>query len=234
MATNPSPASQETYDATSEGKRLSEESVIKGTGFGWAHWFNILDDFSAKEKSHKEIAAWLLANHNITQWWAQGVTTHYELEHGLREFRQRSKGYGTSVSRTISTTLQKAWDAWADPKVLSQWFTTNAEQEFVVGGRYSNGDGDSGMYKCITPLKHIRFTWESKHHEQGSDVVLEFRERDDGKVRIELTHEKLKSKKDADDLKEGWSWAMDCLKLYLETGSKIQFEEWQFQKAGKI
>jgi len=217
----------------SNSKSISEESVTKATGFGLDHWFKTLDAWRASEKTHKEIAAWLHNAQSVAAWWSQMITVEYERARGMRQLHERCSGFAISVSRTISTSLIRAWEAWADPKVLSQWFTTGAVQEFVVGGAYSNNDGDHGTFKCITILKHIRFSWESKHHAPGSDVVLEFRDRGDGKVRIELTHEKLRSKKDAEDLKEGWSWAMDCLKLFLETGEKITFEEWEKKNLSK-
>ena len=155
------------------------------------------------------------------------VTVEYERKRGLRQVNERSKGFGTSVQRTVKTTIDRAWNAWADPAELSSWFTTNAQQDFIEGGRYSNGDNDSGEFKRIVNHKLIRFTWEQKHHQPGSEVEVTFNERVDGKVVIRLQHEKLAIKKDTDDLKEGWSWAMDSLKSYLETGKKITWEEWK-------
>lgn len=39
--------------------RLSEQSVLNGTGKGWKHWFAVLDKFGCKEKGHKEAAKFL-------------------------------------------------------------------------------------------------------------------------------------------------------------------------------
>ena len=36
----------------------------------------------------------------------------------------------------------------------------------------------------------------------------------------------LKTKKDRENTKEGWSWAMDSLKSYLETGEPVRHEDW--------
>lgn len=45
-----------------------------------------------------------------------------------------------------------------------------------------------------------------------------------------LSHEKLSSKAEVEDLREGWSWAMDSLKSYLETGKSISWKEWKKTK----
>ena len=43
---------------------------------------------------------------------------------------------------------------------------------------------------------------------------------------IRLRHSKLKTKKDSENLKQGWSWALDSLKSYLETGQPIRHSDW--------
>jgi uncharacterized protein YndB with AHSA1/START domain len=211
---------------SSSPKRLSEESVTKGTGKSWAYWFDILDAYG-RDKSHQDRAEFLATAHTLSGWWAQSVAIHYEWERGLRANRERSTGFGVSVRRTIDAPVQRIWDAWADPAIHSRWFTTDVEMDFIEGGSFINKDGDSGVFKRIVPLKRIRFTWASLYHEPGSEVTLEFTSKSDARATLELTHSKLASQKDADDLQEGWSWALDCLKLFLETGKTISFEAWK-------
>lgn len=131
------------------------------------------------------------------------------------------------VHAMVSASPVRAWDAWADAVELNRWFTTNAVQEFRVGGRYENGDHDCGTFLAIEPMSRIRFTWEQKIHHPGSEVEVRFLPRGDGECEVQIVHEKLAAEKEVADLTEGWTWALDSLKSYLETGRAIGFDEWK-------
>lgn len=206
---------------------ISDTSLARSTGQSKSFWFDLLDGWGAKDKPHQEIALYLSREHNLSDWWSQMVTVEYERARGLRDFRERSDGYAVDVSRTITASAQAAWQAWSDPAVHSQWLTTSVEIDFREGGEYRNADGDVCVYKRIIPGKLIRFTWASLHHQPGSEVTITFNPKPKGKVMIGLGHTKLASKQDSDDLREGWSWALDSLKAFLETGKGVGWEEWK-------
>jgi len=206
---------------------ISDDSVKAKTGKTWTEWFAELDLFGGVEKGHKAMAVFLKEERGLTAWWSQMVTVQYERERGMRDVNERPEGFAMSVSRTIAVPLEKAWNAFALASELNQWFTTGAAQEFEEGGRYTNNDGDGGTFKRIVPMKRIRFTWEQKIHQPGSEVEVTFASKGDQKTAIVLTHEKLHSKEEVEDLREGWSWAMDSLKSYLETGKNISWDSWK-------
>jgi uncharacterized protein YndB with AHSA1/START domain len=210
---------------------ITDESVQAKTGRNWSEWLKVLDDFGGKEKGHKAMAKYLLEVQGLTPWWSQMVTVQYERSRGLRAVNERPKGFGVSVSRTVACPLEKAWNAWAEAQDLSRWFTTQAKQDFREGGRYENADKDSGTFLRIVPMKRIKFTWEQSKHRAGSEVEVTFEPTKTGKVRMVLSHEKLASQKEVEDLREGWSWAMDSLKSYLETGKPIAWKDWKAARA---
>jgi uncharacterized protein YndB with AHSA1/START domain len=206
---------------------ISDESVRAKTGKTWGEWFQVLDEFGGKEKGHKAMAKHLSEAHGVGAWWAQSVTVQYERERGMREVNERPAGFGLSVSRTVAVPVEKAWDAWAEAAQLERWFTTGAKQDFREGGRYENADRDAGEFRRIVPHKRIRFTWEQPKHQPGSVVEVRFEAKNPEKTGIVLSHEKLSSKEEVEDLREGWTWAMDSLKSYLETGEPIRWEDWK-------
>ena len=136
------------------------------------------------------------------------------------------KTFNATVQRTVRTSRQRCWHAWANTAQLSHWFTTSAWQEFRVGGRYENSDGDSGVFLEIVPDKLLRFTWENRRHQPGSEVSVSFAVSGSSGAIIRLQHRKLKNKRDAVKLKQGWNWAMDSLKSFLETGRPISHSDW--------
>jgi len=199
----------------------SDESVERATGRKWASWFALLDAEKAAGMSHKEIAVHLHSKHGLGSWWAQTVTVEYERARGRREVHQKPSGFETSVSRTIAVPCDEAWGAFAEAKHLSKWFTKKAKQSFRVGGRYSNGDGDGGVFLAIDAPRRLRFTWEQPKHAAGSVVEVTITPKDAGRCVVRVTHGRLASQAEVTDLNPAWSGAMDSLKEYLETGKAL-------------
>jgi uncharacterized protein YndB with AHSA1/START domain len=206
---------------------ISDDAVEAKTGKRWKQWFAVLDRWNAPEKGHKETAKYLATKHRISPWWSQTVTVRYEQERGLREIGQRSVGdFQVSVQRTIRTSRKKAYEACTDPRILSKWFTRAAKAQLRVGGAYSNTDGDQGTFLRLEPSKRVSFTWDNPKHCPGTTVEITFAARDGGRTAIRVQHTKIRTKPEREEMKEGWSWAMDSLKSYLETGKPIRHEDW--------
>ena len=129
--------------------------------------------------------------------------------------------------KIVNATDKEAFEAFTEPDHLSRWFTTRAEAELVEGGRYSNADGDKGEYLSIDPPKRVVFTWDNEKHCPGTVVEVTFTGKEDGVVEISLEHAKLSSDVDLHDMNTGWSWALESLRSYLETGKPTPFEQWQ-------
>lgn len=130
--------------------------------------------------------------------------------------------------RFVEAPIGEIWRAFSDAERLSHWFTSDAEHEFRVGGRYSNGDGDRGEYLDIIPESRIRFTWEQPDYAPGSTVAIDILpagEDGEEKWAIQVTHEGIACD-DQSDLDVGWNWALDSLIRYLQAGIGLSFEEW--------
>ncbi len=213
---------------------ITDDAVRAKTGRTWGEWLAVLDAFGGKEKGHKLMAKFLKEEQGLTAWWSQMVTVQYERERGMREVNERPKGFAVSVSRTVDCPLERVWAAWAEADAMNRWFTTGAKLDFREGGRFENADKDAGTYLRIVPMKRIKFTWEQPQHQPGSQVEVTFSTGNNGKSQVVLTHEKLSSKDEVEDLREGWSWAMDSLKSFLETGEPIAWKVWKAARVAKV
>lgn len=210
---------------------MSDEAVRAKTGKGWSEWFAILDAHG-NERGHTERACYLNQKCGLSDWWSQSVAVEYERHRGLRVMNQKCDGkFQVSVSRVISASVERAWEAWSTEKGMDGWFSGRTKQEFRVGGRYENGDNDSGEFRVIVPNDRIRFTWEQKQHQPGSVVDVRFTPNGAAKCQVVIQHNDLANDAEAKDLKEGWSWAIDSLKSFLESGKPIRFDDWRAAKA---
>jgi uncharacterized protein YndB with AHSA1/START domain len=210
----------------SDERSISEAAVTKATGHGWAHWLRLLDRWGAAAKGHPATARYLHEAHGLSAWWAQTVTVRHEKERGLRVLHERPDGFTVSVTRTIAVPCAQAWEAWTTAKGWNRWFTTKARLTLREGGRYRDADGDTGEFSAVVPERRLRFTWENAAHCPGTQVEVRFAAKGRGRCTVAVEHMKLASAKDAAQMKEGWSWAMDSLRAWLETGTPIRHEDW--------
>lgn len=82
---------------------VGDDAVREATGRDRAEWFALLDQAGAATWKHKDIASWLVAEHGVDGWWAQGITVGYEQARGIRRPGQRQDGtFEASVSRTVA------------------------------------------------------------------------------------------------------------------------------------
>jgi uncharacterized protein YndB with AHSA1/START domain len=210
---------------------ISEEAVQTRTGRSWSEWLRLLDRWGAAKKGHRATAIWLHESHGLSAWWSQTITVRHEQERGLRDKHQRPDGYSVSVTRLVAASAARTFDALTQPADLSRWFTRGAQANVEVGGSYSNQDGDRGRFLAVARPRRIRMSWDNAKHAPGTIVEFTIAPASGGKVRAEVTHSRLASRRDAEKMKDGWSWAFDSLRSFLETGKAIRVEEWEAARA---
>jgi len=88
-------------------KNVGDDAVREATGQGRDEWFALLDAAEATGWKHRDIASWLVREHQVDPWWSQSITVAYEQARGIRRPGQRQDGtYEASVTRTVA--LEKA------------------------------------------------------------------------------------------------------------------------------
>jgi hypothetical protein len=103
-------------DAPGARRPYSDEVIRSNTGRTWDEWFALLDGWGAARRPHPEIARWLVEEHDVGGWWAQGVTVAYEQARGLRDPGQRRGGlYEANASKTVAVPVERLYEAFADP-----------------------------------------------------------------------------------------------------------------------
>lgn len=90
---------------------VSDAKVVESTGKSLQDWYRVLDDWGAKEKTHKEIAAYLYDEHGVTGWYAQSITVEYERERGLRGVGQACDGdWKFAYTRVVAAEPNRIWE----------------------------------------------------------------------------------------------------------------------------
>ena len=124
-----------------------------------------------------------------------------------------------NMNKTIHAPIEKVFDAWLDPKMLSKFMKgmpdktdTDVEIDAREGGRFTFimhlGDvkiPHKGTYLEISRPGKLVFTWESQYSVvDNSTVTLTFTKLDDNRTNISLSHVKFIDEEARSGHEEGW------------------------------
>lgn len=141
---------------------FSEDAVRRGTGKGWREWIRILDAWGARERSHRDIARYLVEEHDVGGWWAQSVTVGYELARGMRAPHETSTGFQVGVSKTVPVDAATLFEAVVNPRRRSRWLESGTLRMRTARetstARFDFRGGSSRVVFGFTPKGEARST----------------------------------------------------------------------------
>ena len=173
----------------------SEETVRRRTGRGWEAWFDLLDEWSAADRPHPEIARWLSEVHGVDGWDAQAVTVSYERVRGLRAVGERVDGFAISASRTVAVPVDRLYAAFVDESLRRHWLP-----------------GDRLRERTTTKPRSARFDWGDGE----TRVRVGFTAKGEAKSTVALAHERLADAQEAEGMKAFWRERLAALREVLE------------------
>lgn len=129
------------------------------------------------------------------------------------------------LTKTINAPVEKLFDAWLDPAMLSQFILPmpgmpqpEVKNEAREGGRFSIimhvGDDQvphTGEYLTINRPHKLVFSWQSPFSIDGSEVTLNFTEVDSNTTDIELIHMRFPDEESRSNHEGGWRNILDML-----------------------
>jgi hypothetical protein len=149
----------------------SDDAIRERTGRGWEEWFDLLDEWGAAERAHREIARWVAGQLGIEPlaWNAQAVTVSYERARGLRAVGERTDGFTVTASKTVAASVERLYQAFVDECVRERWLPDGKLRERTAtspeSARFDWGDGPTRVHvtflakgdaKSTATLEHVR------------------------------------------------------------------------------
>jgi len=174
---------------------MSDEAIRRRTGRGWEEWFDLLDEWGAAERPHREIARWVAAEHGIGGWSAQAVTVAYERARGLRAVGEHPEGFAITVSKTMAVPVERLYEAFVDESVRRRWLPEDELRE-----------------RTASRPKSARFDWGDGE----TRVIVGFAAKGETKSTVALQHERLADAEEAERMKAFWRDRVAALKEMLE------------------
>lgn len=187
----PEPTEEEQPLATSDAE------IRRRTGRGWEAWFDLLDEWGAAQRPHREVARWVAEQQGIEPlaWNAQAVARSYERARGLRAVGEHADGFRVSATKTVAVPVDRLYDAFVDTAERERWLP----------------DGKLSTRKATKPTS-ARFDWG----DDGSRVHVTFTAKDDSKSTATVSHERLADAEERDRMKTYWRDRVTALKRELE------------------
>jgi uncharacterized protein YndB with AHSA1/START domain len=202
---------------TTDTPEFTDANAREKTGKTSKQWFALLEDFGGIDKGRRELVNHMHSSHKLDEWWATTLVVEYERAKGALEKDGKPKGYSICSTKTVAAPLERVFAAFGDAKDLDLWLGARTKVDFKDGGALSNADGDRATFTRIRANKDLRLSWDHAQRAPGSQVEVLFAERGNGKTGITLNHTRIQARRDADELRAGWSEAFERLKSALES-----------------
>jgi hypothetical protein len=176
----------------------SDETIRERTGRGWEEWFDLLDEWGAADKSHREIARWLAGRQGIhpLAWNAQAIAGSYERARRGRQVGEHEDGFTITASKTVAVPIERLYAAFVDAGERARWLPDAVLRERTTieprSARFDYGDGPSRIHVALTAKGEAKST-------------------------AALTHERLPDGKEAERMKAFWRERVAGLKEVLES-----------------
>ena len=175
----------------------SDAAIRERTGRGWEEWFDLLDDWGAADRTHRETARFLadLQGLHPLAWNVQAIVGSYERTRGLRAPGEHADGFMISASKTVAVPVERLYDAFVDPAERERWLPGATLRERTA----------------TRPLR-ARFDWG----DDGSRVFVSFTAKGDARSTATVSHERLADAAAAERMKALWRERVAALKTELE------------------
>jgi hypothetical protein len=177
----------------------SDEAIRARTGRGWEEWFDLLDEWGAPERSHREIARWVAEQQGVEPlaWNAQAVASSYERARGLRAVGEHPEGFTLTASRTVAVPVGRLYDSFVDEALRERWLPERQLRERTAtrprSARFDWGDGKTRV--------HVTFLAKGKERSTAA-----------------VAHTRLADAKERERMKVWWRERLNTLKAQLEGG----------------
>jgi uncharacterized protein YndB with AHSA1/START domain len=175
----------------------SDQAIRHRTGRGWEEWFELLDEWGAADRTHREIARWVAAQQGVEPlaWNAQAVAGSYELARGLRVVGEKPDGFAITTSKTVAVPVERLYDAFVDESLRERWLPDGELRE-----------------RTATEPKSARFDWGDSQ----TRVNVTFMAKGEAKSTAALEHRRLADADEAQRMKAYWRQRVAGLKEVLE------------------
>lgn len=201
--------------------KVSNASVLKGSGKDWSAWITLLDKASAAGWTHQETVAFLRAKHKLNWWWSQGVAYGYQIHKGIRVEGQSLKGdYSVTATKVFHMSKKKLWNVLSSPEGISAWLQPMSDFELIPKSQYEVEGGIYGEVRTMKSPERARLSWKNEEWEKATVVQVQLFGQDEKKSGLAFMHMGLKSVTQREAMRKHWKEALVRLSDVVNSSKK--------------
>lgn len=92
---------------------------------------------------------------------------------GERQVGQtKDTGFQIGVRRTLPLDHEDAWNLLLSPRGQAIWLGAGSTVAFERGATFRREDGTTGEVRVVSPLSHLRMTWQPPGWERASTIQV--------------------------------------------------------------
>lgn len=192
--------------STESASSVSSDKVKEKTGLSMPEWFDLLDKWGARDRSHKEIAKHLSESHGVDGWYAQSITVDYERARGLRGVGQACDGdWKFSYTRVIKASPAEIW------QVIRPLFEAGGSGDMSLGAEQVEVKKDESPNRFLG--------WGDFDGMERLRVDVTIADKGDSKSALTVDIQKVPTKEEQDRLKKVWQERLIWIKARCEDRS---------------
>ena len=127
----------------------SDEAIRERTGRGWEEWFDLLDEWGAADKTHREIARWLAG------------------QQGIHPLAWNAQAIAGSATKTVAVPVERLYAAFVDSSLRERWLPDGELRERTVieprSARFDWGDGATRVHVAFAAKGDAKSTAALSH-----------------------------------------------------------------------
>jgi uncharacterized protein YndB with AHSA1/START domain len=176
------------------------QGVEGSTGRSKDEWYALLDAWDGTQRTHTQLARWLVREHEVKGFWAQTIAVGYGQARGMRSPGEAPAApVSVSLDRTIDVPAEDVFHAFVDEWIRSDWLP---EVSFRV--------------QAATPAESVRAQWRDQAGAAGV-VGVDLQALTPERTRATLTHDGLADADQTARMKTFWQEHLSILKDLLES-----------------
>lgn len=177
---------------------ITDKLVVEKTGKAMEEWFLLIDKKGGAQLTYKDvypIVSSIKGLEPLGEWNQNLLATTYSWSRGLRERGEKEGSFEIGVSKTIGVPLETLYISFIDEKIRAKWL---GKEKISI--------------RKATENKSARITWS----DGITSLSVDFYRKGEAKAQIVVQHQKIKTAKDAEELKLFWGEKLEKLKVLLE------------------
>ncbi len=194
---------------------VTDAECKKASGKTFKEWFAWLDKKWPQWPKRRVVVYTIYEEEFKDIWWATTIGVEYERHMDVKKKDGLYEGYSICSTKTFKAPMSKVYDAWTKMDLMKKWMD-EAGGKMEEGGAITSGSKRKYEVLRLRKDKDLRFDYHDPEFSAVTRIDVMLEDKGKGKSGINVHHQRLQTREEADGARNTWAEAMDRLKELVE------------------